>query len=114
MKGLMVENNDIVRINGKLVVIEGLEYYSQRIRHSIRLCLGESVYEPLKGVDWNTIFSKKVPKDRVLFEIQKILQRDPETVSVENIEIVEEPSDSRNLNIHFSAITVYGLVTGAV
>lgn len=114
MKGLKIENRDIVRVNGKPVVIEGLEYYSQRIKHSIRLSLGESVYEPLNGVDWNTIFSSKISKDRVLFEIQKVLQRDPETVSVENIEIVEELSSNRKLNIRFSAITVYGLVSGEV
>ncbi|MCR8649967.1 DUF2634 domain-containing protein, partial [Leptospira interrogans serovar Bataviae] len=30
MKGLKIENRDIVRVNGKPVVIEGLEYYSQR------------------------------------------------------------------------------------
>lgn len=114
MKGLKIENRDIVRVDGKPVVIEGLEYYSQRIKHSIRLCLGESFYESLKGVDWNTIFSSKISKDRVLFEIQKVLQRDPETVSVENIEIVDELSSNRKLNIRFYAITVYGLVSGEI
>ncbi|UOG39373.1 DUF2634 domain-containing protein [Leptospira noguchii] len=114
MKGLKIENRDIVRVNGKPIVIEGLEYYSQRIKHSIRLVLGESVYEPLTGIDWNTIFSNKVPKDRVLLEIRKVLQRDPETVLVENIEIVDELSSNRALNIRFSAITVHGVITGEI
>ncbi|MDI7190832.1 DUF2634 domain-containing protein [Leptospira santarosai] len=114
MKGLKIENNDIVRASGKPVVIDGLEYYSQRIKHSIRLSLGESVYEPLTGVDWNTIFSSKIPETRVLLEIRKVLQRDPETISVENIEIIDELSSNRTLNIRFSAITVHGVITGEI
>ncbi|EMJ91266.1 hypothetical protein [Leptospira alstonii] len=111
MKGLKIENRDVVRSAGKPIVIEGLEYYSQRIKHAIRLSLGESEYEPLAGIDWQTIFSARVSKERVLTEIKKILQKDPETISIESIELIEEDGINRKLNIQFSAITRYGIVT---
>ncbi|WP_061242547.1 hypothetical protein [Leptospira interrogans] len=111
MKGLKIENRDIVRVDGKPVVIEGLEYYSQRIKHSIRLTLGESFYEPLTGVDWATIFTTKIPKERVLFEIKRVILKDPETISVESIETIENLDNERSLSIRFSATTVFGLVT---
>lgn len=111
MKGLKIENRDIVRVDGKPIVIEGLEYYSQRIKHSIRLSLGESAYEPLTGMDWQTVFSTKIPKERVLVEIKKIIQKDPETISVENIELIENDNEERKINIQFSAMTRYGNVT---
>lgn len=114
MKGLKIENRDIVRVGGKPTVIEGLEYYSQRIKHSIRLTLGESIFEPLTGVDWNTIFSTKIPRERILFEIRKVLLKDAETVSVDNIEIIEDSGNDRKLNIRFSALTIYGFVTEEV
>ncbi|KPA34864.1 Uncharacterized protein AMR50_0222 [Leptospira interrogans] len=71
MKGIKIENKDAVIVGGRSVIIQDLEYYSQRIRHSIRLSLGESVYEPLSGVDWEAIFSTKVSRDRILTEIKK-------------------------------------------
>ncbi|EKR62452.1 hypothetical protein LEP1GSC036_1031 [Leptospira weilii str. 2006001853] len=114
MKGLKIENRDIVRAGGKPVVIEGLEYYSQRIRHSIRLSLAESVYEPLNGMDWNTIFSTKISRERILLEVRKVLQKDTETVSVDSIEIIEDSGNDRKLNIRFSALTIYGFVTEEV
>ncbi|EMK22434.1 hypothetical protein [Leptospira kirschneri] len=110
MKGLKIENRDIVRVNGRPVVIEGLEYYSQRIKHSIRLTLGESIFEPLTGVDWNTIFSTKIPKERVLFEIKRVILKDPETISLESLETIENPDNGRTLSIQFSAITEFGIV----
>ncbi|MBM9501591.1 DUF2634 domain-containing protein [Leptospira sp. 201903071] len=111
MKGLKVENGDVVRMNGKPVVIEGLEYYSQRIKHSIRLSLSESVYEPLAGIDWQTVFSSKIPNERILVEIKKIIQKDPETISVNSIELVENDTNKRTINIRFIATTIYGIVT---
>ncbi|EMG19972.1 hypothetical protein LEP1GSC150_2133 [Leptospira interrogans serovar Copenhageni str. LT2050] len=71
MKGIKIENKDAVIVGGRSVIIQDLEYYSQRIRHSIRLSLGESVYEPLSGVDWEAIFSTKVSRDRILTEIKR-------------------------------------------
>ncbi|EJO71416.1 hypothetical protein [Leptospira kirschneri] len=112
MKGIKIENKDMVLAGGRSVIIQDLEYYSQRIRHSIRLFLGESVYEPLSGVDWRTVFSTKVSRDRILTEIKKTIQKDPETVSVEKVELVERESSSRRIYIQFSAITKYGIVTG--
>ncbi|EMN00521.1 hypothetical protein LEP1GSC021_2720 [Leptospira noguchii str. 1993005606] len=112
MKGIKIENKDAVFVRGRSVIIQDLEYYSQRIRHSIRLSLGESIYEPLNGVDWGTIFSTKVSRDRILTEIKKTIQKDPETVSVKKVELIENESSSRGVYIQFSAITKYGIVTG--
>ncbi|EMY78975.1 hypothetical protein LEP1GSC060_0784 [Leptospira weilii serovar Ranarum str. ICFT] len=114
MKGLKIENGDVVRRAGKPILIQDLEYYSQRIKHAIRLTLGESEYEPLAGIDWQTIFSERVPKERVLAEIKKILQKDPETISIESIELIETNDPNRKLNIQFSAITKYGIVTEGI
>lgn len=114
MKGIKIENGDVVRFQGKPVVLEDADYYSQRIKHAISLSLGESVYEPLVGLDWYTVFSTKIPRERVLIEISKILIKDPETVSVDNIEIVESNDSKRRIYIQFSANTIYGTVTGEV
>ncbi|TGK24265.1 DUF2634 domain-containing protein [Leptospira yasudae] len=111
MKGLKIENGDVVREQGRPIVLEGLEYYSQRIKHAILLSLGESAYDTLSGIDWFTIFSSKVSTDRVLFEIRRIILKDPETVSLENIEVVEAEGKSRGIYIRFSANTIYGNVT---
>ncbi|AYV56956.1 DUF2634 domain-containing protein [Leptospira kmetyi] len=114
MKGIKIENGDVVRFRGKPVILENAEYYSQRIKHAIRLSLGESVYEPLVGLDWFTVFSTKIPRERVLVEIRKILIKDPETVSVNNIEIVESNDSERRIHIQFSANTIFGTVTEEV
>ncbi|MBM9576961.1 DUF2634 domain-containing protein [Leptospira sp. 201903070] len=110
MKGLKIEKGDVVRINGKPVVIQDLECYSQRIKHSIRLSLSESVYEPFTGIDWQTVFSSKIPRERILIEIKKIIQKDSETVSVNNIELLENDSNKRIMNIRFIATTIYGII----
>ncbi|MCH1912269.1 DUF2634 domain-containing protein [Leptospira noguchii] len=112
MKGIKIENKDAVFVGGRSVIIQDLEYYSQRIRHSIRLSLGESVYEPLNGVNWGIIFSTKVSRDRILTEIKKTIQKDPETVSVEKVELVDRESLGQRVYIQFSAITKYGIVMG--
>ncbi|ASP42607.1 DUF2634 domain-containing protein [Leptospira interrogans] len=111
MKGIKIENKDAVIVGGRSVIIQDLEYYSQRIRHSIRLSLGESVYERLSGVDWEAIFTSKVSRDRILTEIKKSIQKDPESVSIEKFDLVERESSSRGIYIQFSAITKYGIVT---
>ncbi|TGM00542.1 DUF2634 domain-containing protein [Leptospira barantonii] len=114
MKGIKIENGDVVRFQGKPVVLKGAEYYSQRIKHAIRLSIGESVYEPLVGLDWYTVFSTKIPRERVLVEIRKILIKDPETVSVNRVEIVESNDFDRRIYIQFSANTIFGIVTEEV
>ncbi|TGM61691.1 DUF2634 domain-containing protein [Leptospira adleri] len=114
MKGFKIEDGDIVRTNGQSFVLEGLEYYAQRITHAIRLSLGESAYEPLTGLDWFTIFSTKVSKDRAMIEIRKVILRDPETISVERIEVKETNDSSRRLYIQYSANTKFGTVVGEI
>ncbi|AOP33414.1 hypothetical protein A0128_05880 [Leptospira tipperaryensis] len=110
MKGFKIENGDIVKVKGRSVVLEDLEYYAQRIKHAIRLSLGESVYEPLTGMDWFTIFSTKIPRERVVIEIKKILLKDPETISIEKIEVIETNDSSRKIYIQYSANTKFGTV----
>lgn len=114
MKGVKITNKDAVISGGRSAMIQDLEYYSQRIRHSVLLSLGESVHEPLSGVDWATVFSTKVSRDRVLAEIRKTIKKDPETVSVEKVELIETENSNRGKYIQFSAITKYGIVTGEI
>ena len=46
MQGLKIENNDLVRdTNGRLVEIEGREYYIQRVKIKIKTILGEIPYD---------------------------------------------------------------------
>lgn len=114
MKGFKIEGGDMVRTNGQSFVLEGLEYYAQRIKHAIRLSLGESSYEPLTGLDWFTIFSTKVPRNRVMIEIRKVILKDPETISVERIEVKETDDSNRKMYIQYSANTKFGTVVGEI
>jgi hypothetical protein len=46
MRGLKIENNDLVRdTNGRLVEIEGREYYLQKVQIKIKTVLGEITYD---------------------------------------------------------------------
>ncbi|RHX86045.1 DUF2634 domain-containing protein [Leptospira stimsonii] len=113
MKGFKIENGDIARKNGRTVVLDDLEYYAQRIKHAIRLSLGECVYEPLTGMDWFTIFSTKISRERVTFEIKKVILKDPETISLDRIEVKADDLN-RRIYIQYSANTKFGIVLGEI
>ncbi len=111
MKGLLIQNNDTVRRNGRLVTIEGKDYYKQRISIAIKSHYRENIYAPEKGINWTQIFSDKVSNERILSEIRKVILKDPETLAVLSLEIFEFNRDNRYLSIKFQVKSIYGDVT---
>jgi hypothetical protein len=108
MKGLLIRNNDTVRKNGRLIVIEGIEYYKQRILIALRTSFQENVYARNIGINWTQIFSEKVSQDRILSEIRKVILKDPETVAVISLEIIEFNRDNRKLSVKFQVRSIFG------
>lgn len=111
MRGLLIRNNDTVRENGRLVVIEGIDYYKQRILIAIKTNFQENVYARNVGINWVQIFSEKVSQDRILSELRKVILKDPETVAVTSLEIVEFNRDNRKLAVKFQIISIFGNLT---
>ncbi|NCN11271.1 MAG: DUF2634 domain-containing protein [Leptospira sp.] len=111
MQGLKIENNDLVRdTNGRLVEIEGREYYIQRVKIKIKTILGEIPYDTSLGIDWFLIFETKVGADRILREINRVLLQDPETSSIENLELIEIDRSERKVKIQMVLISTYGKI----
>lgn len=108
MRGLLIRNNDTVRENGRLVVIEGAEYYKQRILIALKTNFQENVYARNIGINWIQIFSEKVSQDRILSEVRKVILKDPETVAVTNLEIIEFNRDNRKLSVKIQIRSIYG------
>lgn len=108
MRGLLIRNNDTVRENGRLVVIEGIDYYKQRILIAIKTNYQENVYARNVGINWVQIFSEKVSQDRILSELRKVILKDPETVAVTSLEIVEFNRDNRKLSVKSQVLSIYG------
>lgn len=108
MRGLLIRNNDTVRENGRLVVIEGIEYYKQRILIAIKTNFQENVYARNVGINWVQIFSEKVSQDRILSELRKVILKDPETVAVTSLEIIEFNRDNRKLSVKFQVLSIHG------
>lgn len=108
MRGLLIHNNDTVRKNGRLVVIEGIDYYKQRIRIAIKTNFQENVYAKNLGINWIQIFSEKVSQERILSELRKVILKDPETVAVTSLEIIEFNRDNRKLSVKFKIMSIYG------
>ncbi|TGL06505.1 DUF2634 domain-containing protein [Leptospira bouyouniensis] len=111
MRGLLIRNNDTVRENGRLVVIDGIDYYKQRILIAIKTNFQENVYARNVGINWVQIFSEKVSQDRILSELRKVILKDSETVAVTSLEIVEFNRDNRKLSVKFKLISIYGNLT---
>lgn len=110
MRGLLIRNNDTVRENGRLVVIDGIEYYKQRIQIAIKTNFQENVYAKNTGINWIQIFSEKVSQDRILSELRKVILKDTETIAVTSLEIIEFNRDNRKLTVKFQVLSIFGNV----
>jgi len=112
MIGLKIENNDCVRdASGNAILIEGQEFYIQRIRHRINFLLGESEYDLTAGIDWLTIFQDRINKDRILNELSRAILADSETTSIESIEVGEYDSADKKIKIIAKINSKYGTAT---
>jgi hypothetical protein len=111
MRGLKIENNDLVRdTNGRLVEIEGREYYLQKVQIKIKTVLGEIPYDTSLGIDWFTILETKVGAERIAREIERVILQDPETNSIENLEVIEIDRIDRKVKIQMMLLSTYGRI----
>lgn len=110
MKGLLMQDNDLVRINGRLVEISGRDYYLQRIKNAIRTILKEIKYNESLGIDWFALFQAKTTEDRFLREISRVILLDPETESISELVIQEIDRVRRKLKLSVKLKSTYGII----
>lgn len=108
MKGLLIQNGDTVRENGKLVVISGKDYYLQRLKITLTIYLGEIIYFPNFGSDWDRILSEG--NESILKEVKRIVMSFSETKSIEVLEIKEYIKKERKFIVRLIADTTFGKV----
>jgi len=110
VRTLKVENNDFVKVNGRLVWVEGIEALRQILKNRISLGLGEWFLSLEEGIDWFGLLNQKVFfEERVIAQIKAAIRKEPAITNIDFITATFSRAE-RKISISFQVKTTEGLL----
>lgn len=110
MKTLQIdENNNLVMVQGRITVIDGIEACAQDTRTRVGICKGENPYNTEQGADYfNEILGKIGGEEYIRENIRSRILDNEEIVKINNMKVSR---DKTTTSVTAEISSIYGVFT---
>lgn len=110
MKTLQIDkNNNLVMVQGRITVIDGIEACAQDTRTRVGICKGENPYNTEQGADYfNEILGKIGGEEYIRENIRSRILDNEEIVKINNMKVSR---DKTTTSVTAEISSIYGVFT---